>query len=359
MYLILGNCANHSRNDLPQRGRFLLQSYWMFRRFSLITIFLLLLLAACNKTDQPVGQTATLPPQDGGFIQPPGGALQARRELARELNISPQQITIQAIESVTWQNSCLEAGDPGEICPEQKIPGLIVTLRYSDKSYTYHTDLDGMMVRPIRSVDQPSISALQAVQYLAGLLGYDPQAIQILSERQTTFLDGCLEIAIAEIPCTQLPVEGRIIRLGIENHIFEFRISKLESNPVLASVDGYLTSIPALNWSREGSFQEYCDGLKVYLNGWSVQYYCRGQASQNPGIMRLTPEQLSKILRWFIRLQPFEWNQSSADGSQIRMTLNSLGLEEADNPTRLEISEFAANLLTPIQRGTVTPFPFP
>ncbi|MEW6503299.1 MAG: hypothetical protein AB1457_04975 [Chloroflexota bacterium] len=328
---------------------------WSF----VITVCLVLWLAACNPNQQPTTQTATLPPQDGGFIQPPAGALQARRELARELNVSPQSITIQAIESITWQNSCLEAGDPGEICAEQEIPGLIVTLRYGDRSYTYHTDLDGVLVRPILSVDEPSTSALQTVQYLAGLLGYNSQAIQLLSERQTTFSDGCLEIAIAEIPCTQLPVEGRIIRLGVENHIFEFRISTFDSIPVLASVDGYLSSTPALNWSREGSSQEYCDGLKVYLNGWSVQYYCRGQASQNPGIMRLSPEQLSRLLRWFIRLQPFEFDQSSADGSQIRMTLNSLGLEEADTPLRLEISEFAVSLLAPIQRGTVTPFPFP
>jgi len=323
-----------------------------------LTLLVIFVLAACSP-ENTARTTATLPPQDGGFIQPPGGALQARRELARELNISPQRITIQAIESVTWQNSCLEAADPGEICQEQQVPGLIVTLRYGQRIYTYHTDLDGGLIRPIRPVDQPSTSALQAVQYLAGLLGYDPQTIQILSERAITFNDGCLEIAIAEIPCTQLPVEGRVIRLGIENHIFEFRASSLDPNPVLASVDGYSSSVPALNWSREGSSQEYCDGLKVYLNGWSVQYYCRGQASQNPGIMRLTPEQLSRLLRWFIRLQPFEFIQSGADGSQIRMTLNSLGLDEADDATRVEISEFATNLLSPIRIGTVTPFPFP
>ncbi len=331
----------------------------MLRKYQLILILLILLLASCSSNNQQAGQTVTLPPQDGGFIQPPAGALQARRELARELNVSPQRITIQSIESVTWQNACLEAGDPGEICPEQKIPGLIVTFRYGQQTYTYHTDLDGTTVRPILPLEEPSMAALQAVQYLAGLLGYNPEIIQILSERPTTFSDGCLEIAIAEIPCTQLPVEGRIIRLGIENHIFEFRSSTLDSNPILASVDGYISSIPALNWSREGSTAEFCDGLKVYLNGWSVQYYCRGQASQNPGIMRLTPEQLSKLLRWFLQTQPFEFNQSNTDGSQIRMTLNSLGLEEADNSTRLEISEFANSLLSPVQRGTVTPFPFP
>ena len=330
----------------------------MARWLYTLTLILIFTLAACSRQNIAPA-TATLPPQDGGFIQPPGGALQARRELARELNISPQRITIQAIDSVTWQNSCLEAGEPGEICQEQKIPGLIVTLRYGERTFTYHTDLDGVLIRPIRPVDQPSKATLQAVQYLAGLLGYDPQTIQILSERPITFADGCLEIAIAEIPCTQLPVEGRVIRLGIENHIFEFRASSLDPNPVLASVDGYSSSIPALNWSREGSSQEYCDGLKVYLNGWSVQYYCRGQASQNPGIMRLTPEQLSRLLRWFIRLQPFEFVQSGADGIQIRMTVNSLGLDETDDATRIEISEFATGLLSPIQSGTVTPFPFP
>lgn len=330
----------------------------MARWLHTLALIIIFALAACSRINAAPA-TATLPPQNDGFIQPPGGALQARRELARELNISPQRITIQTIESVTWQNSCLEAGEPGEICQEQKIPGLIVTLRYGERTFTYHTDLDGVFIRPIRLVDQPSKAALQAVQYLAGLLGYDPQAIQILSERAITFNDGCLEIAIAEIPCTQLPVEGRVIRLGIENHIFEFRVSSLDPNPVLASVNGYSSSVPALNWSREGSSQEYCDGLKVYLNGWSVQYYCRGQASQNPGIMRLTPEQLSRLLRWFIRLQPFEFIQSGVDGSQIRMTMNSLGLDETDDATRIEISEFATDLLSPIQSGTVTPFPFP
>lgn len=333
----------------------------MFNRTQTFLTFLFIgiLLSACSSSGQTPVQPPTLPPQDGGFIQPPAGALQAQRELARELNVSPQAITIQTIESQIWQNSCLEAGDPGELCQEDQIPGLLVILRYEDRTYTYHTDMDGVIIRPIRSVEQPSPLALQAVQYLAGLMGYNPDAIQILSDRKTIFADGCLEISIAEIPCTQLSVEGQIIRLGVDEHIFEFRASTTEQNPILASVDGYLSSVPALNWSREGSPQEFCDGLKVYLNGWSVQYYCRGQASQNPGIMRLTPEQLSRLLRWFIQLQPFEFNQSGLDGSQIRMTLNSLGLEEADETTRLEISEFAVNLLAPVQKGTVTPFPFP
>lgn len=322
-------------------------------------LIVLVLLSGCNAATDRTAAPPTLAPQDGGFLQPPGGALEARRLLARELNVAAQSIVIQSIDSIEWQDTCLEVGEPGETCEPQQIPGLQVTLRYAGNTYVFHTDLDGSLVRQIRLVDQPSTDAMQAIQYLAGLLGFDPTVIQLLSERPVVFADGCLEIAIAEIPCTQLPVEGRIIRLGVEERIYEFRTASIAPTPVLALVDGLSTSVSALNWSREGSAQEFCDGLKIYLNGWIVQYNCRGQASQNPGILRLSPENQSRLLKWFVSLQPFEFNQSGLDGSLVRMTFNGIGLGDVDASLQVQISEYAAGLLAPIQKGTVTPLPFP
>lgn len=322
-----------------------------------LIIFLIFLTGCSAPVTQPT-DPSPLPPQDGGFIQPPGGALEAQRLLSRELNVAAQTITIQSIDSIEWQDSCLEAGEPGEVCEPQRIPGLQITLRHAGNNYVYHSNLDGSLIRKIRPLGEPSSAALIAIQYLAGLLGYDPGAIQRLGDRPTLFADDCLEITIAEVPCTYLPVQGQVIHLGVDQRIYEFRMALNDSSPVLAAVDGNSTAIPALNWGREGSAMQYCDGLKIYLNGWLVQYNCRGQASQQPGFARLTPENQSQLLRWFISLQPFEHHQTALDGSLVRMYFNGVGLENVDIPLQLQVSEFAAGLLVPVRTGTVTPAPF-
>lgn len=332
------------------------------RVFTMKKSFLLLImlwfgLASCSLPETWRRATPTLAPMDGGFIQAPGGAQLAQRLLAEEIGVPVEAITIRQIDSQDFRDTCLEVPQVGETCQPRIIPGLVVTLAIADDLYTYHTDIGGQEARRVEGISRPGPAASQAVQLLAGLLGYDPAAIRVLSEDPATFVDGCLEINIAEIPCTQFATRGIRILLRVEDRTFEFRSAETPLDPVLAAVDDFSVIQPAVSWSRRGGWDEFCDGLKIYLNGWMVQYNCRAYATQQPGILRLSPEQQRQLLAWFVYYQPFEFTQSSLDGAAVLLTFSGSGTESAEFEQQREINAYTQDLLLPVGSGTVTPFP--
>ncbi|NLD74502.1 MAG: hypothetical protein GX649_17515, partial [Chloroflexi bacterium] len=69
----------------------------------------------------------------------------ARAALAERLNIVPDVITTVAVESVTWPDACLGLPETGSACAEVETPGYRIILRVGNDTYTYHTDLDGLV----------------------------------------------------------------------------------------------------------------------------------------------------------------------------------------------------------------------
>jgi hypothetical protein len=312
-------------------------------RKRLAFLFIALALLACSLPARLVEQTPT--PFDGGEIQPPEVVLLARQSLADELGVDPGRITISLIESARWEDSCLELPASGESCDPTEIDGYRVEMTYSGQTFTFHTDLLNAFRRaPQNTWSQP---ALQAQRLLAGLLGYEPDSIQILSEQPTTFGDSCLGIHIAEIACAQLRTSGMVITLQAGEQQFVFHSALNSREPVLAEAAGYSTSTPTLTWSRQGSRQGLCDDLLLYLNGWGVQYSCIGTTGRTPGVLSLTPAQQRQLLRWALAYRPFDYRQTSVDGIAESMIFFGLGKADPGFEEEKAVAEFAAQVLQP------------
>jgi hypothetical protein len=88
---------------------------------------------------------------DAGALPP--AALEAQQQLASQLAVNLQEVTVTSVEAVDWSDSCLGAGGPAEICAAVITPGYRVMLRAQDKDYLIHTNADGSSSR---IVDAPA-----------------------------------------------------------------------------------------------------------------------------------------------------------------------------------------------------------
>jgi len=322
---------------------------------TIILAVILLLAASCRLPESWIQPQVPPTPVDGGQVQPPQAVLDAQWLLASELGVQPEEMIIRQVEQVEWKDGCLEAPTPGEICAEQVVPGFRVSFLFEHHEYTYHTNLEGDQIRRYEQINLASPAANQAVQLLAGLLGYDPAVIRILSEREVRYEDTCLEINISDLPCGQIQTRGVSIRLLAEGVNFEFRTPVDVIDLVLAEVDGFSTEIPILNWSRRGGREDYCDGLRVYLSGSIIQYNCRDFAGRNPGISRISPEDLRQLLHWYMQYNPFEYNLAGLGGSVVQLFFIGDGQVSPDFYQQQEIDEFCTRLLQPVIYGTLPP----
>lgn len=300
-------------------------------------------LTACSL---PTGLVEQIPtPYDGGEIQPPEVVLLARQALADELGIDPGRITVAKIESARWEDTCLELPASGESCEPTEIDGYLVEMTFAGQTYAYHTDLETVFRRvPRNEWSQP---ALQSQRLLAGLLGFDPESVQILSEQPTTFADACLDIHIAEFACTQLRTPGMIVTLQAGEQQFIFHTAPDSPEPVLAEAAGFATGTPILTWSRQGARQGLCDDLQLYLNGWGVQYSCIGTTGRTPGVLKLSPSQQRQLLHWALTYRPFDYRQTSVDGIAESMIFFGLGKTDPGFEEEKAVAEFAAGVLLP------------
>ncbi|MHB8193825.1 MAG: hypothetical protein ACYDGL_11180 [Bellilinea sp.] len=316
----------------------------------LLIIILLLALSACSS---PVQETQIIPtPFDGGVIQPPAAAISAQSALAAELGVASDQILIRDIQSAQWSNTCLDAATVDEFCAQQVTAGYLVVLEYGESTDTYHTDLEGIQVRRVQQVADPSAAALQSRQLLAGLLGYDPEAVRIVSEESVLFADSCLEITIPETVCPQVQIRGKKITLEANNNFFEFHSADEPIEPILAVAAGVLAGRPVIMLSRKGGPDNTCDNLNITLSGKVIQYSCRGVPGEVPGIFELTSENQAHLLRWVLKYSPYDVTQTRQDGTTLRVTFYGTGPDEAQFEAQETIRLFSEGLIR-------APRPFP
>ena len=73
-----------------------------------------------------------------------------KRDLARELGVSADNI--QLVESVQreWPDGCLGIKKEGQVCTQVITPGYQIVLEADGKKYTYRTNMNGSVIVPIR-----------------------------------------------------------------------------------------------------------------------------------------------------------------------------------------------------------------
>ncbi len=313
------------------------------RLLPIIAIFLAVL--ACTLPVEQTPAPATPTPWDGGVIPPPAAAVQAQTDLAGFLGVAPDAITIRDIQSTQWGNSCMDVPVVGETCAQQPSNGYVVVLAFQNNVYTYHTDQEGIQLRRINQVMNPSQAALEASSLLAGMLGFNPDSVRIVKEESLRFSDSCLGIPIPETICAQVQVRGTRIELEANGEIFEFRSAEDPIKPVLALAAGIEAGKVILLLSRDGGPNAYCDNLNITLSGKVLQYTCFGAFAANPGITDLSIEDQAVVLRWILNFSPFDSTQTRLDGVKVRLTFNGIGEEIAQFADQQEIQGFVEGLL--------------
>jgi len=306
---------------------------------------MLLAILACTLPTEPTPTPATPTPWDGGIIQPPAAAVQAQTDLAGFLGVAPDAITIRDIQSAQWGNSCMDAPVPGETCAQQPSSGYVVLLAFEGQIYTYHTDQEGIQLRRIDQVSNPSQAALEASSLLAGMLGFNPDSVRIVAEEFMRFSDACLGIPIPETVCSQVEVRGTRIELEANGVTYEFRSAENPIKPVLARAAGIDAGKVVMLFSRDDGPTAYCDNLNITLGGKVLQYTCYGAFAATPGISDLSIEDQASVLNWVLKYSPFDTTQTRLDGVKLRMTFSGTGEEIAQFADQQEIQQFVEGLL--------------
>lgn len=104
-----------------------------------VILFISIVVAGCSPA---LGGNITPTPEQ--FLNP---IESPERVLAKETDFSVDQITLLDSEHVDWNNACLGAAKPGEICAQVITPGFKITLDTPAGIYEIHTDETGKVYR--------------------------------------------------------------------------------------------------------------------------------------------------------------------------------------------------------------------
>jgi hypothetical protein len=95
--------------------------------------------AAAQPTIQAAAKGATI-------VTPDQASQAARAEVARVLNVPPEQVAVERIESVEWSDSSLGCRQPGMAYAQVIVPGFRVVLSGGGQRREVHTDMAGRLV---------------------------------------------------------------------------------------------------------------------------------------------------------------------------------------------------------------------
>ncbi len=102
-------------------------------------------------------------PTDGAAQQMYSTVDALRTQVAAQLQIAPEDVTVVDAEAVDWPDACLGAGSPQEGCAAVVTPGYRITLAANDQEYIYHTDRGPYWLRLVKGpevdVGAPVITA--------------------------------------------------------------------------------------------------------------------------------------------------------------------------------------------------------
>ena len=76
-----------------------------------------------------------------------------REDVARREDVNKEEVSIVAVVTKEWRDSCLGIDKPDLICAQVITPGYEITATAKSKTYTYHTNASGSAIVLIRSFE--------------------------------------------------------------------------------------------------------------------------------------------------------------------------------------------------------------
>ena len=80
-------------------------------------------------------------------VTPAALVLAAQADLAEQIGAQPAAIALLRAEAVTWNDGCLGAAAPGEVCRQALVDGFVLWLSEGNAAHRYHTDIIGNVLR--------------------------------------------------------------------------------------------------------------------------------------------------------------------------------------------------------------------
>lgn len=352
-----------------------------------LPVALLLLLAACQPLpstgvpaqDQPQAEPAAPAAEGLAEADLPPAVLSVREAFARQLQLEPSAVAVIEAEAVDWNDSCLGAPNPAEMCAMAITPGYRLIFEANGDRYELHSDASGSNFRLVAGptaevgdvlLDWVGASALGECQHLTiGSEGvafgrcYTPVRMQTalsLGDRA-----GELETLLATYaPFTATTQAGDITLNGTgagEAAPSEQRMlaewAQMVGLEVAAgrtsNANGLLVAV-----LQQGGIGARCTNLSIYLSGMAYAADCTGEVGMNYPAVRLDAAQLEQIYTWQDTLAPFE-NQRAV-GAADTMTTTTLfagrGFAEATEADQDAMEALAAELVTAaMAAGAPTP----
>jgi hypothetical protein len=163
-----------------------------------------------SSTSEPTSTPAVLPE----------AAVQARKSLAGELRVAPDQIKVVSVVAVDWPDSCLGAPKPNEDCAAVLTPGYLIRLEAGGKTIEMHSNQSGNDVRRALAEVSAQDPSVKAVALLARLAGLKVAETRVSRMEQRDWPDACLGAAETGEICAAVITPGYYFELQNGNQVY-------------------------------------------------------------------------------------------------------------------------------------------
>lgn len=137
--------------------------------------------------------------------------LPVRDLLASRLAVAAEEISLITVETVIFNDGCLEAGRPNELCLQALTPGYRLHLDTPSGNFVVHVNEEGSDIR-IVSGQLPApewpVGLLPVRDHVVETLGIPAGQVVLKSSQAVTFPDGCLGAAKPDELCLQVLTPG-------------------------------------------------------------------------------------------------------------------------------------------------------
>ena len=282
-----------------------------------LTAALLMLAAACqpagNEPGAPVEEVeATEPPAPTATpekeVEPesqyPDAVDAARQQLASDLGVEADAITVASFEAREWPDACLGLPKEGQMCAEVITPGYLVILNAEGQSHRARTNEDGsVIIFEDKGGEQSGLpeAVVAARQALAEKLGVSADEIEVISYEEREWTDSCLGLGGAAESCLQVITPGWLVTLGADGQVYEFHTDQtgnaVRAADPLGNKRGAGLPEPIVTFERSGGFAGDVVKYFIYPDGQVEKRTGLPERSQPIELLAMAPEEVGPFVQ--------------------------------------------------------------
>ncbi len=253
------------------------------------------------------------------------------QDLVDKLGTNPEEIVFVSADSHDWTDSCLGLGRPEESCLAVITPGYLITVKVQDKTYLYHTDQIGTVVRlePEPSPEGSYPPAVDAARRDAAVqAGIPSETVTVVEFELVNWPDSCLGVHSPSAMCLQVITPGYKIVTEANGVRSEYHTDETGNVIVLAATDHPGIVREVINWREEG---ENCLAAQVSLDGLIAAGACGGMQTVQP----LSPEMAEQLSDWDNNLAGFNASQAG-----VALTFSGHGEKQPSDAEQRSLLEW-------------------